>query len=225
MKKLFRKALKTDKPFDVWTKEHGIIQSEKRQNSQTIFKKPIAVWSCIIAVLIIATAVVLPFILADNSPKIYSSQDTVTMFLSLDELYEKESLLLFDSKQILQYDRIGIDFPIENEFLSLSYNLVNCLIATNDGVNGFYVDYTIRLYPYYNFYSYEHYSDLTSKFVIGSTEVYYKIKEEVKKSDSLAYIKFIYNNLEYFLQVKGFDGVTELSENTLKILLGDLLKA
>lgn len=225
IKNLFKQKMEPRKPFEEWAKENNIDLSKKTRSPEKN-KNLIKGWLTAAVSLLLIFAVTLPFLFQSNSPeqtKTYSSQDVVSESVSLEELYQIDSLLLFDQNQIMQFDRANVDIADDNESLILSYIAYNCLIATSDNANAFYIDYRIRLYSQYEFYSYQNYINLTENFTIKNTQILYKIIAE-GMDVNVAYVRFSFSGLEYFLYVQGFEGVTDINLQNLTILLNDLIQ-
>lgn len=222
MKNLFRKKIKSDISFEEWAKENNVVLTHAPAKTIHVKKRAIG-WIATAVSFLLVAAIILPFLFSssDNAPKIYSSNDADPKNITIEELYQKEGVLLFNLESVFDYDSISADIAKDNSTLILGYKLYNCLIGASDGENAFYVDYFIRLYPYYEFNTYQSYTDLILNFTVNSIQIKYNI--QISFGDEFAYLCFSYNNLEYFLCIKGFEGVTEINETTIKLLLTDLL--
>ena len=98
---------------------------------------------------------------------------------------------------------------------------MNYTIMTSDQMNGFIINYRVRLYHEYEFYSNTSFTKLNETLTVNEVKTSYKLVEE--RAGTTAYLQFDFGNKEYFLQVFGFPDVTEITPETLTILLEDLI--
>lgn len=240
MDKLFEGAL-PEKSFAEWAEENEIDlnkDSEKplKQSKETRFcslknlftKLPAMRWLASAAAgVILCLAVTLPIIFwggAKSTPiseeKLYTDEIT-SIRVTKEIVYGINGLLLFKYDQIFgEPASVTIDFATEDNLI-LGYSLSECLIVLSDGENAFIVDYRIRTHKGYNFIYHEHYygeqSFIDNSFTLHNIEVSYGIKSNLFEPS--AYICFSYNNCDYFLAVRSFENVTEITADNLKNLL------
>lgn len=228
MKKIFKKLLKVEKPFEQWALENAIVigTKEKSEKQKVKKNKNVLRWvTSLMSILMVSLAIVLPFTL--ELEKKYTAMNTTSIEISLDELYEKSNnFLIFSRPQIIIISNFSSkplackDTPKNDNNLVLSYSMWNALIQTKDMQNLFWVDYRVRMEKRYEFAEYDSYIELKNEFEIGNEKVFYRIVPFA--FENIAYLKFAYGNFEYYLSAKGF-GSTVISAETLKLLINDLL--
>jgi len=242
MKRAFKKAIKQSlkprKPFEAWAREHNIVlpsSSSPSPQKPTVRRRLIIQFVSAAACVILFLGILLPVLLLDkkpidsgnppaqsSEPRVYLLQDAVTVQMDIEELYAVEGLILFDASQIYEINAIYKNVANDNNDLILSYILNDCVFISTDEENVFFVTCIIRIYPQFEFFTYEKYTDLNLKLDLDNVEISYRIVQE-SRNGNIAYLKFLYGNAEYFLQVTDFEGITDINEETLKILMGDLI--
>ena len=232
IRKAIKEALKPDITFDEWAAENNIelppVPPKLSGKRDHIIR-----WAFFsVASIFICLGVLLSFLLQDKPSgpvdpikelPTYTSMDSISVNIEMEELYGIEGLLLFDTSQILDHGATFKDIADDDENLILLYAINDCIIVTRDEENAFNVEYLIRTYHKYEFSSYSKYLDLETSFEVNNIQVYYNIVQEGRNSNS-AVVRFSYGDIDYFMRVTEFEGITKINEETIKILINDLLK-
>ena|GEM_PF-3379674 len=245
MKKFFKKLSKPKKTFEEWAQENHVELPEQKPMVHRPFRLT-ARWISMAASFVLMVAFIIPFALREffseqgsypnppaiiepkdpeegneEKPKIYSALDAVSQNMTLEEIYWVKNVLLFEAEQIFDYQGAFKDVADDDKDLILSYTLNEILFLTSDEENAFFINLRIRLYKHFEFYDYGLYTDLEKEFIVSGIQIYYRISES-GRNEKIAHIRFAHNEIEYFLEVQGFEEMTEVTVDTLKILLNDL---
>jgi len=231
MKKLIKKAMQQEnESFESWVQEHNVSLPE--QKPTRISRNSLVMrWATVAtSIIVIALAIALPIALSNrdtsNTTIRYLATDSVAHSLELEELFLLDNFLLPNFNQILNHESAFVHTAYDNPELVLSYTINQLLYVTQDETNAFFIDYRIRTFRNYDFRGYEAFDDLSLNMTVNEILIYYDFVESNSDFDAaqtLALIHFSYGDSEYFLIVAGFEGITEITSDTLRILLTELL--
>ena len=234
---------KPEKPFDEWAAENGISllpadDPEQARSSGSPAKRPhtgsgagaavavrrgaLVAASLLVIAAVIVSVIVLNMPAADNPPVLYGHNDVAIKYITIDEVKAVPGIYLFDMSGVAQTESVTKEILKNDDSVVLSYVLTNNLLSVANGetMDAFYVTYRIRLYEHYEFLTCEHYNSLTDNTSVNSREIAYYI---VDTKYPVAYAEFTAGDYEYFIEARGFEGVTELTEDNFLNLLDKIL--
>lgn len=234
---------KPEKPFDEWAAENGISllpadDPEQARSSGSSAKRPhagsgagaavaarrgaLVAASLLVIAAVIVSVIVLNIPTADNPPVLYGHNDVESQRILIDEVKAASGIYLLDMSGVAQTESVTKEVLKNDGSVVLSYVLANNLLSVVNGetMDAFYVTYRIRLYEHYEFLTCEHYNSLTDIALVNSHEIVYDIADT---QPVVAYAKFTAGDYEYFIEARGFEGVTELTEDNFLNLLDKIL--
>ena len=234
---------KPEKPFDEWAAENGISllpadDPERARSSGSPAKRPhvrsgagaaVAVrrGALVAALLLVIAAVIVSVIVlnmpaSDKQPILYGYNDVEIEYITIDEVKAVPGIYLFDMSGVVQTESVTKELLKNDNSVVLSYVLTNNLLSAANGeaMDAFYVTYRVRVYKNYEFMHYAYYDDLTHNATVNGHDVSY---EPYGLQSSTAYAEFTAGDYEYFIEARGFEGVTELTEDNFLNLLDKIL--
>jgi len=219
IKKAIRKHFNI-KPFAEWAEEHGIEinkQAKVKQKPKLVFALRLAAMAAAAVLLISGIAWLAWPGYTPDTPRVFTSLDSITQPITLDELYQVDNILLFNREQVEDaLLNVFRDVVRDEPDFILSYSVSDKIFVTLDEKNAFFVDFKVRVYRYYDFFDYINFKELSKNLTINETRIYYEIY-----TVGLARVRFAYGNNDYFLAVTCFfEG--ETTTQTLIILLNEL---
>lgn len=235
-KKIQSEFEKPDVDFEEWADKNniktgsaGFVPNRQESIGRTKSSPVIALKRGLIAVvpIMLALAIALPLVLINvfsvsSEPKIYGAGDAMSVDIELDEIRSIDDVFLFDMTSVVKTELITKDVLKKDNKMTLCYTLTNCLLSVDNGsiLNGFYLTYKIRIYTHYEFLKADNYTNLVSTASVNGKSVAYALQE----TDNIeAYAKFTVGDYEYFIQARGFPGITELNEQNFLNLLNKVL--
>ena len=241
-KKIQAEFEKPEKSFCEWAAENGIDlthadKSERVRSSGSSARHrhvrrgggvaAVRRGALIAVPLLVIAAIIVPVIVAnmpahDKSPVLYGYNDVTAEYITVDEVKAVRDIYLFDMSGVAQTESVTKEVLKDDESFVLSYVLTNNLLTVADGetADAFYVTYRVRTYENYEFLYYAYYEELTHTITVNGHEVLYDLSG---LQSSTAYAKFAAGDYEYFLEARGFDGITDLTEDNFVNLLNKIL--
>ncbi len=226
--------------FDEWTIKNGVFKdidynvklnvasfeladnvTGRTLNSRN--KKQILLFLPFVITVFLIIAIILINSFSHNlKPKRYGETDAVNIKIDLEEIVDNEDIYIFDLTNVVQIQAVSKDVLKSDESEVLLYTLSDILIPVNNGTETdvFNITYKIKKYKYYEFFGNNYFINLNSQITFNNVQFYYKI---LYFDNVVSYASFKYNDYEYYLEVKGFDGVTVLDEDNFINLLKNII--
>ena len=239
IQKAIDENLKPQKSFAEWAKEHDVEltpvnlqpggaaygRHEEKANgsSKIVVRRTISAviaYSVIVAIFVslIAVSVIM---LPNNDVKHYQQSDTVSVLSSLDEAADYPGMLLFDTSSLYQMTSVFRQVAKDDESVTLAYLFSDCVFVYGDPETNPYVinaTYIVRTHPGYEFMGLSDYDSLPDSVSISDVEMKYRFNDE----EANVNVRFAYGDFEYFLEISGMPGVTELTESRVICVLAKL---
>lgn len=229
MKSFFKKVITPDENFEQWSEAHNVCPKKERKPQKRLVLQLATAFASVVLVV----CAILPFVLKGgkgsggvttppNNNKVYSTQDVVTKSIDM-ETYLGEGFLFFDESLIWQMARVAMAVAKDDETLVLSYDITSAVILINDGEYIFDLDLKARVYDEYEFYGITEYIDLSPlPLADKNVAVSYAIVTNAYQCD-VATVYFKRNGVDYYLDIRGFEGITDITVDTITVLLSELL--
>ena len=242
-KKIRTEFEKPEKSFDDWAMEHGISLPPADNMRQVrpsgtparhshirggigiavaVKRGVLIAIPMLIIAAIIVSIIVVNTVGRQDLPALYGYNDVTNEYITIDEVEAVPNVYLFDMSGVVQTESVIKEVLKDDESFVLSYVLTNNLISVTNGetTDAFYITYRIKLYEQYEFLSAERYDDLTKVISVSGRDVSYRI---VDSQPSVAYAKFTADSNTYYIEARGFDGITDLTEDNFVNLLNKIL--
>ncbi|MCL2847718.1 MAG: hypothetical protein FWE13_03090 [Firmicutes bacterium] len=215
-----------EKPtFEEWSENNEIDISYKKPIKYKRNKRIVVRWATAAASLLLLTGIILGIVLSGvlsttPYPFRYFEKDAIPQSITLDYLYNKEHLLMFNREQILNKEDLEVLRQVVKyeENILLGYTIRQLSFRTADEQSTFRIEFRVRVYRYFMFREYERFDNFTQNFRINSVYIYYRIT-----NNNEGLVRFEYDNIEYFLIIKCFYK-EEITHNALDTLLSELFR-
>lgn len=232
---------KPENSFDEWAIKNGVFKdidynvklnvvafeladnvTGRTLNSRNKKQILLLVLPFVITVFLIIAIILINSFSHNLKPKRYGETDAVNIKIDLEEIVDNEDIYIFDLTNVVQIQAVSKDVLKSDESEVLLYTLSDILIPVNNGTETdvFNITYKIKKYKYYEFFGNNYFINLNSQITFNNVQFYYKI---LYFDNVVSYASFKYNDYEYYLEVKGFDGVTVLDEDNFINLLKNII--
>jgi len=214
LEKFVEKAF-NEKPFKEWAEKNEIelipkVPQPKRRKTKRFILRYVSVAASLILLSAIAVLSIMLPLTPDvtypstipNLPQIYREEHAISQNITLDYLYNKEYLLMFNREQILNAED---DLNVTRQVVRYAEDFLLGFIAspihfiTSGEKNTFIIDFRIRIHRYFKFAGYQIFNNFTQNITINNINLYFHILE-----NNQALARFEYNNIEYFLTITCF---------------------
>ncbi len=224
IKKMVDEQLAPDMSAEQFRKELGLVYTEQPKAE----KKRNGLWFKIcaptVAAAVLCVAIILPITLNSDTvseePK-YSSNDVVSILTDFDYITANDKIVLYDLEHELLNDGVYKNVLKNDSNHALSYSIQNSLygfpgIEQSDYI--FEFDYIIRLSKNFDFDSIDFYSNAEMKGETVGFSYSYNVVD--KNGSTEVYISFEHGDYDYYVNLHGSDGLTELDDNSIQIFMG-----
>lgn len=239
IQKAIDENLKPQKPFAEWAEEHGVdlspsdgaqpgaasrqhAESAKNGGALVLRRTVAAVVASVIIIVLIAGIVITSIVMSTDKVKHYQQSETVSLLSSFDEAADYPGMLLFDTSSLYQMTSVFRQVAKDDESVTLAYIFSDCVFVYGDPETNPYVinaTYIVRTHPGYEFMGLSEYDSLPDSVSISNVEMKYRFNAGENANVN---VRFEYGDYDYFLNISGVSGVTELTESRVICVLARL---
>ena len=217
--------LKPDVSFEAFCENHGIeYKTQRRKPKKSAVGKKIFI--PVSAVAVIALCIGLPVAFrdkpSDNGIILYGDADVSYNVIRSEDLSNDSTLLAFDLNKSESYSEIKRIFPTEKSDLTVGFTIKEVLYGF-ECENVFYAydfDYIVRCYEGYKFSDLDQYTETSNNISNAGIEFKYAIRE--KKQGRAAYITFENNGYDYYINLRGYEDMTEINRDSVEIFIRNI---
>lgn len=191
-------------------------------NSRNIKQILLLVLPFLITIFLIITIIILNSFSHNSKPKIYGETDAVNIKIDLEEIVDNEDIYIFDLTNVVQVQAVSKDVLKSDESVILLYTLSDVLISVDNGtgIDAFNLTFKIRKYENYEFLGKVNYSELNHNLILDNININYDV---IEINTFVGYASFKYNEYDYYIEARGFDGITDLNQDNFLNLLNKIL--
>lgn len=228
LKKYFKKEMKPDISFETFCKQNNIPLEQnwkdKEQKGDVIARShnALKIWLPILALFVIAICIIIPYYLSIKTPfepKRYGEEDVSGYNTTIDQVKTSSDIKLFDLNKTEEIGSIYIVKPNDDDKLILSYMFDEVILgfSSDKQFYAYKFSYIVRTYDNYFFMGCDNFLNFSKNTVSNDINFSYKIVNGV--ANATAYLFFEKNNYDYFLTLKSFGGITEITNETVEAFI------
>ena len=228
IKKELNKELRPTISVEQFCLDAGITFEVQQPTKPIICKRLLAkVFLPIASVAAVGVCVALPIALGRNSdggnkvanePK-YGENEVVYQLTDFDSIYAEENVIMYNQSYVFREGTVNVITPIDSDVI-LGYRVSDVIYAeVIDGIPNFafMFDYLIRCYSGYTIDRTEVYSNTDKSYTQNNIGFSYCIVDNINGSD--AYVTFKYGKYDYFVHVRSYGNITEITEDNIQLFL------
>lgn len=239
-KKIKKEFGTPDVPFEEWAQKRGVFTDGNEEYSLQLpvpetadnvngngtanggRRKSLILGVSAGTVVLAVAAIILGFSLRPVAPVVYGANDTISVEATLEEVIEKQDCYLFDMSGVVSTEMITKDVLKNDNTQVMLYTITNSLLSVENGQNydGFYLTYYVKVYHNYEFISERYFDNPANSSTVNNFTVNYKIDGS---KETVAYASFSAGSYEYFIEARGYEGVTVVTEDNFINLLNKIL--
>lgn len=219
IRKAIKNELEQPPPFDEFCKKAGIeFPPEQKESKKRRWWIPVVSATAACAIIVCGC---IPLMLPKDSQggndgkTIFADKDVAYTLSELSEIQSNTNIILFSLNAVQQYNRVYSICPLSDSLFCLGYEVKDVVYETQiDEIPYAYeFDYMVRLYKNFEFVQVNRYSNLTEQLNYKGSVYKYRITEEK------AFIAFSVEKNDYFIELKGTDGVTEINQESVETFI------
>ena len=225
IKEKITEELRPDNTFDEFAEKHGIVWDKDvcATKKSATWKK---VFFPVTATVAVALCIGLPFAFMNNATTpgmlTYGEDQTSFNLISEKELLSDKNVYMFDLGKTESYSKIRCIFVTEKKDLVLGYKVKNAIYGF-EYENQFYVydfDYLIRSYDGYYFTNIDMYNK--HEHAVNQNGVDFSYTIDNNDTVTVAYISFEKGDYDYFVSVRGYEGMTDINDNSVELFIKNI---
>lgn len=151
----------------------------------------------------------------DSTPKLYGELSVDKTAIDIGQIHVESNVLLFNMENVEDISEINRISPKEDSGKLLGYHIKNVLYGfyVDNELYAYDFDYLIRSYKNYKFYQEDLFEGLDKNVTVNNRFFSYTIQNEI--TGRLGYIRFIENEIEYFISLRAFNNVMEINDENI----------
>lgn len=239
LKKLLKEKLKPTKSFEQFCEENNIkVERKQPKRKKRLFAAILAP----VSILLVALCIVLPSVLGggptQNNPVnppvtppvepppivYYGDADVGNELTTYTAMSERIGYEPFNSENMQEVGVVSTVYPkeIPSELLGWLQNRVVFGFFIDEELYAYQFDCIIRLKENYRFNQLTEFEQAQNEFVWQDITFKYRISDE--EIYTRVYLSYKRGSVEYYLIIRDFEGLTEINQQSIEILIKNLYR-